>query len=141
IGSVNVDAIDLKDLDAHGETEVVRVVVKVTGVDVDDIRDTVQRMMSKFGDVYTLPKYNQLVLTDTVATVRMVDKMLRQDEAGGNAETFSHVCDYIKARDAERVLKELLGDPAKLLAAQAQAPPPGTPPGFRPPQAPSPALP
>src|SRR5262249_51592843 len=27
------------------------------------------------------------------------------------ADSFSHVCKYIKARDAERILKELLGDP------------------------------
>src|SRR5262249_13368550 len=32
-------------------------------------------------------------------------------------DNFSYKCIYIKARDAERVLKELLGDPAKLIAA------------------------
>src|SRR6185369_8422088 len=88
VDSVNVEAIDLKDLDLHGETEVVRVSVPVKGVDVDDIQATVQRMMSKFGDVYTLPKFNQLVLTDTVATIRMIEKILRDTE--GNAETFTH---------------------------------------------------
>src|SRR5262249_12249668 len=36
-----------------------------------------------------------------------------------NAETFAHKCVYLKARNAAQNLKDLLGDPAKLLAQLA----------------------
>ncbi|MBI1918167.1 MAG: hypothetical protein HYS12_26040, partial [Planctomycetes bacterium] len=128
---------ELKNLDKHGNTEVVRVTLPVKGINVEDIQADIQRMLSKFGDVVVFPRVNQLVITDTVATIRLVERSLREMAGEGNAETLSHTCKFIKARDAEKVLKDLLGDPAKLLAAQAQQ---GGPPGFRP-QAPPPALP
>jgi len=70
--------VDLKDLDEYGQTEVVRVMLRVKGVDVEDLLPTVQRMLSEFGDVITLRRCNRLVLTDTVATIKLIERALSE---------------------------------------------------------------
>jgi type II secretory pathway component GspD/PulD (secretin) len=55
-------------------------------------------------------------LEDTVASLNQVLKTIRsiEDNEKGQADTVAHECKYIKAQDAERILKELLGDPLQL---------------------------
>src|SRR5262249_44476753 len=137
IDPVLLESVDLKDLDKHGETEVVKVLLDVKGLAVEDIQAEVQKMLSKFGDVYALPRVNKFVLTDTVASIRQIEKTLREGEDATNAETFTHTCKFKKARDVERVLKDLLGDP-KAEAAKQPPLPPGVDPRFRPPGLPPP---
>src|SRR5262249_12429360 len=77
----------------------------------------VKKMMGPFGEVVAMAKANQLVLQDTAGNIKRIIKTIRDIEENekGQAESYSHTCLYIKARDAEQILTKLLGDPHELL--------------------------
>src|SRR5262249_7923568 len=54
---------------------------------------------------------------DPVGNLKRVIKTMEDYESmeKGQAVTFTHKCRYIKAREAEKILKELLGDPKEML--------------------------
>src|SRR5205823_4004139 len=59
-----------------------------------------------------------------------------ENERSEVAETYSHVCEWVLAREAAEKLKELLPDPEKLLklsgSTPSVAPQPGSDPRFQP---------
>ncbi|HEV3236036.1 MAG TPA: secretin N-terminal domain-containing protein, partial [Gemmataceae bacterium] len=116
--------IEIQDLNKHGLTEMGTVVLALKSLVAEDVAPQVKQLKGTFGEVTAFPGSNKLVLTDTVKNLKRLIKTLTDMDTGdGNVETFSHKCEFIKARDAERSLKELLGDPEKLLrASQPQQP-------------------
>lgn len=116
-----VPRVRVDDLASRGATEIVQVIVQLKSLVAEDIAPEVMKMMGPFREVTALNQSNQLVLQDSAKTLRRVIDTIEQMESseGGKNESFSHECKYIKARDAERVLKELLGDPNALLRALA----------------------
>ncbi|MBX7102475.1 MAG: hypothetical protein K1X57_00235 [Gemmataceae bacterium] len=114
-----VPRVRLEDLGGRGSTEVVQVVVQLKSLVAEDIAPEVMKMMGPFREVTALNQSNQLVLQDAAKTLRRVlDTIdLMEKSEGGKNESFAHECKYIKVRDAERILKELLGDPNALLRA------------------------
>ncbi|HEV3262770.1 MAG TPA: secretin N-terminal domain-containing protein, partial [Gemmataceae bacterium] len=116
--------IGIKDLDEHGNTEMVQVVMKLkdAGLVADELAPEIKKMMGPFGDVVAMESSNQLVLQDTVGNLRRVYNTIKDiaDNEAGKAESFSHTCLYIKATDAERILEKLLGDPREFIRLQQQ---------------------
>ena len=113
------------DLAKRGNTEMVSVVIPLRGLVAEDMTSEVKDLLGPFGKVVDLKTANQLVITDTARNLRLIVKTLRDIEENekGQAETFSYVCKYVRARDAERILEKLLGDPER----QARLQSPGFP--------------
>ena len=109
-----VPEVSQEELERRGNTEVVRVRVSLKKQDVTTAAREYQQLMSSFGTLVALTDSNQLSLQDAAGNLRTILRLIREvekDEAG-QAQTFSHQCVYIRARDAEKALKELLGDTA-----------------------------
>lgn len=111
----------VEDLDQHGNTELANVIVTLKTLVAEDVAPEVKKMMGPFGEVVSISGANQLVMTDTVGNLKRIHKTIRQIEDNEQGqENLSYPCTYVKARDAERMLKELLGNPAADLLRQAQ---------------------
>lgn len=115
--------IRVEDLDTHGNTEVAQVVLPLNSLVAEDLVSEVKKMMGPFGEAVAMAKANQLILTDTVGNLKRIYKTIKDIEESerGASESFSHVCQYIKARDAEKILKDLLGDPRDVIRATQPA--------------------
>src|SRR5262245_65776623 len=80
-------------------------------------------MLSNFGQVTPLVISNQLVLLDKAGNLsRIMDIISSVDRSDRVADHYSHECKYVKARDAERILRDLLGDPLPTVAPMPSAP-------------------
>lgn len=120
--------IELAQLDERGNSEVAQVVVPLTSLVAEDFQPEVKRLMGPLGEAVALARANQLVLTDSVGNLKRIYQLIKDYEGReGKAESFAHTCLYVKARDAEKILRELLGDPKELLRA---AQPANSPAGF-----------
>jgi type II secretion system protein D len=106
-----------EDLNDRGETEIVAMLLPLRSLVAEDVVKEIDEMVGPFGKAIALPSSNQIWLQDTVKNIKRITKNLKDTEQNeaGKAESFSHECKYIKATEAERVLKELLGDPRELL--------------------------
>jgi type II secretion system protein D len=111
------------ELPKRGRTEIVTLVLPLQSLVAEDIATEIKKMMGPFGEVVAMSKANQLVLQDTAGNLTRILKTIREIEENekGQAESFSYTCQFVKARDAERILRELLGDPKQMLAALQQA--------------------
>jgi type II secretion system protein D len=96
-----------------GETEIVSVEVKLKSGNAEDLAKDLAPVLGAFGRADFLQRPNLLILTDTVKNLKRIVKLVEESETEGNGElkTWSHLCKYIKATDAEKTLKEQLGDP------------------------------
>jgi len=112
--------IRIEDLDEHGLTELASVVLPLTSLVAEDLAPEVKKMMGPFGEVVAMAAANQLILTDTVGNLKRIYKTIKdiEETEKSQAQSFSHSCKYIKAREAERVLRELLGDPRETMRLQ-----------------------
>jgi general secretion pathway protein D len=112
-----------EDLPTRGKTEMVSVVLQLNSLVAEDMVPEVRKMMGPFGDVVALTKSNQLLMKDTAGNLMRIVTTINDIEKSekGQTESFSHTCVYIKSRDAERMLRELLGDPRVLVAQYMQA--------------------
>lgn len=112
-----VPRVRVEDLDRFGNTEMVSVVMPLKSLIAEDVKSEIEKLMGPFKLVVALAQANQLVLQDTAGNIRRVIKTIKEidDGAEGNVENFSHRCEYIKAREAERVLRDLLGDPREMI--------------------------
>ena len=111
-----VPRISIDELKQHGETEYASIVLPLKALVAEDEVKEVDKMMGPFGTAVAMAEANQLVLQDTVGNLKRVVKTLQDYESmeKGQAVTLTYKCRYIKAREAEKILKELLGDPEKL---------------------------
>ena len=139
----------------HGETEIAQLELALTSLNAEDLAPRIGQIMGPFHESVAMPG-NMLHLQDTVRNLKRVVATLKKIEAAETKQTdsYSHECKYIRARDAERYLKTLLGEPQPVPQAQptrererdqaqpqpaptggsTSAPmgPPGTPPGTPP---------
>ena len=118
-----VPRIRVEDLPKRGNTEMVSVTINLTAMVAEDMVSEIKELLGPYGKVVALNKANQLVITDTARNVKFIVNDIQNIEKNekGLTESFSHHCEYIKARDAEKILKELLGDPEKQLRMQTPA--------------------
>jgi len=113
-----VPRVTMDQMDKYGNSEVVSLEYPAKGIVAEDVASEIQKhMMSPFGRVAHIPGANYLILQDSVGNLRRLLKTFQDIEKGGGGDstTFSHKCVYVKARDAEKLLLALLGDPTKLL--------------------------
>ncbi|VTS06166.1 secretin N-terminal domain-containing protein [Tuwongella immobilis] len=103
--------ITIDDLPNRGKTEIVSVVVQLNTTPADELAPELKRMMGPFGDIVPLTRANQLIMQDTVGNLRRILANIKDldSQTQAEGENFSYLCQYVKAREAERVLKELLG--------------------------------
>jgi type II secretory pathway component GspD/PulD (secretin) len=120
-----------EELSKHGNTELVSVVLPLTTLVAEDEAKEVKKMLGPFGDVVPMTRGNQLLITDTVGNIKRVQQTLAQDENSEKrqADTLTYVCKYVKAREAERILKELLPNPRDELQKLQPPAAPGFPGG------------
>jgi len=114
--------LNVEDLDYRGKSELAQVVLPLKSLVAEDLAPEVKKMMGPFGEVVPMARANQLVLQDTVGNLRRVIHIIGDIENNdkSSSDQFSHVCIWIKARDAEKVLKEQLGDPLAAVRAAVQ---------------------
>lgn len=124
-----IPTVGIDDLKHRGATEIVRVHVSLTTMNAEDVAPEILKMMGPFKEVTALSRSNQLVLQDTAKSLRQVVDTIKQMENSERTQTdsYSHECKYIPARDAERILKELLGNPAEIMRQMTQAAQPQQP--------------
>ena len=103
------------ELRNHGNSELVSLVYHLKALNADEFAPQVKKMMTPFGTVTTIPQTNTLVMQDDVATLKQIVAIIKEGENLDNraGDSIAYRCEYIPARDAERKLKDLLGDPAK----------------------------
>ncbi|HXG13179.1 MAG TPA: secretin N-terminal domain-containing protein [Gemmataceae bacterium] len=111
------------ELEQHGNTEVVQLVLPLKSLVAEDIKAEIRNMLGTYGEVVALSSSNELILTDRVGNLKRIWKDLKtiEENEQGQAQSLSYVCQHIKARDAERILRDLLGDPQMQLRMQQQA--------------------
>jgi general secretion pathway protein D len=112
-----VPRVAIDELKGRGNTEIISTVLQLNTLVAEDVQPEVKRQLGPFGEVTTLAKSNQLLIQDTVKSIKNVVKTIDDIEKNekGQSDSFSHVCEWIKARDAERMLKDLMGDPKLLI--------------------------
>jgi type II secretory pathway component GspD/PulD (secretin) len=110
--------IKLEDLDKRGRNELVRLSLTLRTLQAADIAPEIKKVMGPFGEISVLEKFNQLYLQDTGANLRRIKKLLDdlENNDAGSANTSAYKCEYIRALEAERILKDQLGDSNKLIA-------------------------
>ena len=110
-----VPQIEPEELTKRGKSELVKVLVTLKSQNADELGPEIKKgpLMSTFGDVSILTRTNQLLLMDTCANLKNIYKLIQDSEGGaaGQADQFVYQCKHIKAREAERILKSLLGEP------------------------------
>ncbi|MFO0844709.1 MAG: secretin N-terminal domain-containing protein [Gemmataceae bacterium] len=127
--------ITVDELDDRGRTELVQLVLPLKTLDVEQQAPEVKRMMGPFGEINPLTASNALLLVDTAGNLRRIKKTLDAQEAAAGAASnrLSYECKFIKASEAERILRDILGlgsaTPSKDAAA-APARPAGKRPVF-----------
>jgi type II secretory pathway component GspD/PulD (secretin) len=68
--------VDVRDLDRHGNTELVEVVVPLTTISAEDVAPEIKKLLGPFGQVTPIRSANQLILQDTVGNLRRIGKTL-----------------------------------------------------------------
>ena len=106
-----------QELENYGNTELVSVIFPLTALVAEDFAREVDPMLGPLGKAIPLSQANQLMVQDTAANLKRIRAIINENENTERKEgkQWSHKCLYIKARDAEKNLKELLGDPLALL--------------------------
>ncbi len=96
----------------HGDTELVQMILPLTSLNAEDLAPRLSAIMGPFHESVAMPG-NRLVLQDTVRNLKRVMDTIKDIENSEKTQTdsYSHVCKYIRSRDAERILKTLLGEP------------------------------
>src|SRR5262249_50473636 len=107
------------ELEQYGNTELVSVIFRLHSLVAEDFAAEVKGMLGPFGSVTPLVQANRLVVQDTVANLKRIRAIIKdsQDTEQPQRTSMPHPCRYIPARHAERILRELLGDPKELLRA------------------------
>ena len=118
IDPILLPRVTIDELKGRGNTEIVSTVLQLNTLVAEDYAPEVKRMLGPFGEVTVLAKSNQLLIVDSVKSLRNIIKTTEEvEKKEGGHDTFTHTCVYIKARDAERTLIAQMGDPRLLIAA------------------------
>ncbi len=118
----------VEDFKDHGDTEFVQMELPLTSLNAEDLALRIGPVMGPFHDVVAMPG-NQLHLLDNVRNLKRVVQTLKKIEESETKQTdsYSHVCKYVQARDAEKYLRALLGEPQTVQGPNVPAPSATTP--------------
>ncbi len=84
----------------------------LTSLNAEDMALRLGPIMGPFHDLVALPG-NELHMMDNVRNLKHAVQTLKKIEESETKQTdsYSHVCKYVQARDAEKYLRALLGEP------------------------------
>ncbi len=126
--------ITLDELKKRGRTEIVQVVVPVTGMVVEDAQEELKRLLTPFGTMVPLIKANSLLIQDTVGNIlRIQDTIDEVTKKDIGSDSLNHVCLYRRPQEIAEALKTLMGTDVKVDvtgAAPAPAYDPRNPGGY-----------
>jgi hypothetical protein len=106
----NAPYVPLAELKKRGNTEIVQTLLPLKDLDAVEVAPEVRRMLGRHAVVVPLKFFNALLLQDKVSNLKAVGRMTRDDcDERHEVETFTQVCEVIRASEAERILKERLG--------------------------------
>src|SRR5205814_1626163 len=96
-----------EELERYGNSELVSVVFSLHTLLAEDFANEVKAMLGPLGTVLPLANANQLAVQDTVANLKQIGAIVQesQNPAKTQSTCFSHACQYIPARHAERILR------------------------------------
>src|SRR5262245_5405211 len=127
-----VPKISIDELSKFGNSEIVQVEYPLKSLIAEEIAPEAKKLLGNFSEVVVLSRANRLVLQDNVGSLRRLIKMIEDIEKNEEgAETYTHKCIYVRARDAEATLRNILGNPNETVvtAVQPGAAPMGGGPG------------
>jgi len=109
--------ITAEQLSEHGDTELVSLNLQLKALVASDVGPEVKKMMGPFGDVAVMESANMLIMQDTVRSLKRIKKTLDdiEKDVSTKGTSLNFKCKWIRASEGERILKELLGDPLKLM--------------------------
>ena len=116
-----VRPVRLEDLEQYGNSEPVSVLLPLTSLVARDAAADIKKMLGPFGEVVVLEEGNQLLVQDTAGNLKRIGRTLVDIQSHGGSEraTYAHGCKYVKAADAVKIVKDLLGEPRPLTGAGA----------------------
>jgi type II secretory pathway component GspD/PulD (secretin) len=120
-----------EDLDKHGTTELVSIVLPLTMLVADEVAPQIKKIMGPFGEVVPMTHtgVNNLVMIDTVGNLKQIRQMITDiDNKTDSTDSYSKTLKWVQVREAEHILQKVLGDPADLVKALTPPPVPGTDP-------------
>jgi type II secretion system protein D len=101
--------VSVENLDQYGDSELLSVSIPLTSLSAEDLAPQVEKLVGPFGKVAGISQPNQLVIQDTGRNLRRIRDMIEGYERGERGGSLTYVCNYIKAREAARMLKDMLG--------------------------------
>ena len=114
------------ELEKHGNTELAQMILPLKSLVAEDVAAGIKKMMGPFGEVVPMTQtgVNQLILMDNVGNLKLIRTMIEnieKDIDSGN-DSITKALVWIRVREAERILKDVLGDPATQPSAAAGTP-------------------
>jgi type II secretory pathway component GspD/PulD (secretin) len=114
-------------LEQHGDTELVILDLPLNALSAEQIAKELtpapnRSIMGPLESVVSIPSANQLMLRDTVQNLKNLVAILRNaDQAEKKkGEIYQHQCLSIKAEEAEKILKDVLGVPPQNQSANGE---------------------
>ena len=102
-----------EELAHRGRNEVVIVEVQLKGLNAEELAPEAKKFLGAFGEMTPLPFTNQMILQGQAAQLRVWLDIIEEKDKTGPFETYQHACQYVKASQAEKLLRDFLGDPKK----------------------------
>jgi hypothetical protein len=117
-----VPDVTLKELAERGETELVRMVVKLKNTDPNVVAVDIKKALGAFGEVSPLPALNQLWLQGRADAVKKALAILDELEKGPQIQfqTLNYICKSIRAVMAEDHLKKHIPDAAEQITVKTK---------------------
>ncbi len=108
------------ELDKHAEHELVSTIFSLSRLSVEEGQQEIRSLLGPQGSVVTLPKAQQLLVTDTAGRLRLIRQVLARADSpeGGVIEAMQiFPLKYVTPDEAVLVLRQLLGIPADQFVA------------------------
>ena len=101
-----VPSVKTAEFDQYGETEVVRLSVRLQAANADTLAPILKKTMSKFADAIAIEEVNEIILLDTIRSLKQVLDIMKSidDPNNTSAGSLDFKCVYTRARDDERIL-------------------------------------
>ena len=110
-----------EELADRGRNEVVILELQLKTLNAEDLAPEAKKYLGAFSEVTPLPSTNQMILQGKVAQLRRWLDIIEENDKTGRFETYQHACQYVKASQAEKVLRDFLGDPKQVELIQRQS--------------------
>jgi type II secretory pathway component GspD/PulD (secretin) len=102
------------ELAKRDPNEIVVLVVQLKTLNAEELAPEAKKFLGRFSEATPLPSTNELVLEGKVELLRRWLDFSEDDCKTGPFETLQHICEYVKASQAEKVLRDFLGDPKQV---------------------------